>query len=89
MREGTCPVCGARFTGRTCPSCGSDWPDDHTALFNAERNELADEERREEAAEQEAGLTTRPPEARGQAVSPAHGARRVRFASGAVSRCRP
>ena len=54
MRKRTCPVCGARCTGRTCPSCGSDWPDDHTALFNAERNELADEERREEEAEQEA-----------------------------------
>ena len=54
MRERTCPVCGARFTGCTCPSCGSDWPDDHTALFDAERNELADEERREEEAEQKA-----------------------------------
>ena len=59
MSERTCP-CGARFTGRTCPSCGSDWPDDHSALLNAERTELASEQRREEAAEQEAELRRGP-----------------------------
>ena len=54
MRERTCPLCGARFAGRTCDNCGSDWPDDHTALFQAERNELTEEQHREEEAEQEA-----------------------------------